>query len=175
MEHQVRHIFAYGSLMWRPDFEFLSAKPAKLVGFHRRLSVLSHHYRGTPEKPGLVLGLDNGGTCLGLVYEISEQAWEDVIHQVRAREMLGDVYIEAIKEFSLLETGEGVRAVTYLVNHHSSQYFPNEKPEALLPYIHQGHGIYGSCLDYVTNTILHLRQLGIHDDGLEALAEFVLA
>ena len=174
MECQVRHIFAYGSLMWRPDFEFVSARPAKLDGYHRRLSVLSHHYRGTPEKPGLVLGLDDGGTCLGLVYEIAEEAWENVITQVRQREMLGDVYNEAIKEFSLLETREIVRAVTYLVNHQSIQYFPNEKPEALLPYIYQGHGQFGSCRDYVTNTILHLRQLGIYDEGLEELAEFVL-
>ncbi len=161
--------------MWRPDFEFISARPAKLEGFHRRLSVLSHHYRGTPEKPGLVLGLDNGGTCLGLVYDIAEEAWPKVINQVREREMLGDVYNEAVKEFSLLETGETVSAVTYLVNHQSVQYFPNEKPEALLPYIYQGHGLYGSCLDYVINTITHLRQLDIHDEGLEALAEFVMA
>ena len=174
MEQKVRHIFAYGSLMWRPDFEFISARPAKLEGFHRRLSVLSHHYRGTPEKPGLVLGLDIGGTCLGLVYEIAEHSWARTIDQVRAREMLGDVYNEAIKEFSLLETGETVSAITYLVNHQSTQYFPSEKPEALLPYIYQGHGLYGSCLDYVINTITHLRQLGIHDEGLEALAEHVL-
>ena len=73
--------------MWRPEFEFVSTKPAALKGYHRRLSVLSHHYRGTPEKPGLVLGLDLGGTCVGLVYQIAEEAWENVIAQVRQREM----------------------------------------------------------------------------------------
>ena len=63
-----RHIFAYGSLMWRPDFEFEKSSPATITGYHRRLSIVSNHYRGTFEKPGLVLGLDSGGTCKGLVY-----------------------------------------------------------------------------------------------------------
>ena len=174
MERQVRHIFAYGSLMWRPDFEFVSARPAKLQGFHRRLCVISHHYRGTPEKPGLVLGLDHGGSCSGLVYEIAHDAWDEVSAKVRAREMLGDVYDEMVKEFSVLATGEKIHAITYIVNHQSTQYLPPQKTETLLPYINQGHGQFGSCRDYVTNTILHLRQLGIHDEGLEALAEFVL-
>jgi glutathione-specific gamma-glutamylcyclotransferase len=173
MVEPVRHIFAYGSLMWRPDFEFVSAKPAKLEGFHRRLSVISHHYRGTPEKPGLVLGLDHGGSCSGLVYRIADEAWEEVSTKVRAREMLGDVYDEVVKEFVVLQSGEKIRAITYVVNHASHQYFPPQRPEAMLPYINQGHGQMGSCKDYVVNTILHLRRLGIHDEGLEALAEFV--
>jgi glutathione-specific gamma-glutamylcyclotransferase len=168
------HIFAYGSLMWRPDFEFVSARPAKLEGFHRRLCVLSHHYRGTLEKPGLVLGLDVGGECSGLVYEIAAAAWEDTTFKVRAREMLGDVYTEVVKEFSVLATDEKVQAITYVVNHQSSQYLAAQSPENLLPYINQGIGQFGACRDYVINTLLHLRQLGIYDDGLEALAAFVL-
>ncbi len=160
--------------MWRPDFEFVSAKPARLYGYHRRLSVLSHHYRGTPEKPGLVLGLDRGGSCLGLVYQIAEGSWAETSKKVRAREMLGDVYSEVVKSFTILETSRKVDAVTYVVNHSSVQYMPPQKPEELMPYVNQGHGQFGSCRDYVRNTILHLRQLGIHDAGLEALAPFVL-
>jgi len=161
--------------MWRPEFEFVSAKPALLEGYHRRLSVLSHHYRGTPENPGLVLGLDEGGSCLGLVYEIADHAWVKTSDKVRAREMLGDVYTEEVKEFSLRDEAIKVRAITYVVNHASGQYMPPQKPEDLMPFINQGHGQFGSCRDYVINTILHLRQLGIHDAELEALAPFVLA
>ena len=170
-----RRIFAYGSLMWRPDFEFVQARPARLIGFHRRLSVFSHHYRGTPEKPGLVLGLDRGGSCVGLVYDVMEADWEQVIAKVRAREMLGDAYREASKSFLILENAERVEAITYVVRRQSAQYVPQMKSEELLHFINQGHGTMGSCRDYVANTIRHLRQLGIHDAGLEVFAPHVMA
>ncbi|MDE2386022.1 MAG: gamma-glutamylcyclotransferase [Alphaproteobacteria bacterium] len=167
-------IFAYGSLMWRPDFEFKSARPARLFGYHRALSVLSHHYRGTKEKPGLVLGLDRGGSCLGLVYDIDADDWVSTIAKVREREMLGDVYSEQVKRFRLVESGEEVRAITYVVRRQSEQYAPAMSLEQLLHYVGQGHGTMGSCRAYVANTLRHLRALGIHDHRLEQLAPHVL-
>jgi glutathione-specific gamma-glutamylcyclotransferase len=167
-------IFAYGSLMWRPGFQFVSAEPARLYGFHRRFSVYSHHYRGTPEKPGLVLGLDRGGSCLGLVYEIADSKWPEIIAKVREREMLGDAYRESHKRPVVLGTGAPVDALTYVVRRQSAQYVPPMSVEQLLPYVRQGHGTMGSCRDYVANTIQHLRQLGIHDAALEAFAPHVL-
>ena len=161
--------------MWRPGFEFVSAKPAKLAGYHRRLAVFSNHYRGTDEKPGLVVGLDVGGECFGLIYEIAPSRWEDVIDYVRKRELLGDVYDERQLNFTILETGETVAAITYVVRHQSKQYVPVMTVEELLPYINQGHGTMGSCKDYVANTITHLRQLNIHDSELERFAPYVMA
>jgi glutathione-specific gamma-glutamylcyclotransferase len=70
-----KHIFAYGSLMWRPDFEYVNSSLGTITGCHRRLSIISHHYRGTPEKPGLVLGLDTGGSCVGVLYEVEPAKW----------------------------------------------------------------------------------------------------
>jgi len=169
-----QRIFAYGSLMWRPDFEFLRARPARLLGYHRRLSVISHHYRGTKENPGLVLGLDRGGSCIGLVYDIAAEQWAAVHAKVRAREMLGDVYDEVAKRFSVLESGEKVQALTYVVRRQSEQYAPQMTRDELLAFINRGQGTMGSCKDYVANTITHLRQFGIHDRGLEELAPFVL-
>ena len=168
-------IFAYGSLMWRPDFEFTRARKARLYGFHRRLSVFSHHYRGTEEKPGLVLGLDRGGSCLGIVYDVADVQWDDTISRVREREMLGDVYNEQKKRFVILDSGEPVEAITYIVQRASKQYVPVMTNDELLHFIRQGHGTMGSCRDYVANTIRHLRELGIHDEGLEAFAHHVLA
>ncbi|MBG1233709.1 gamma-glutamylcyclotransferase [Aestuariivirga litoralis] len=160
--------------MWRPDFNFTSARKARLHGFHRRLSVFSHHYRGTPEKPGLVLGLDRGGSCLGLVYDVAAENWAEVIAKVRAREMLGDAYHERQKRFVVLDSGESVEALTYIVQRTSKQYVPQMKMEELLHFIGQGHGTMGSCRDYVANTIQHLRELGIHDPGMEAFAPHVM-
>jgi len=175
VSHDEPHrIFAYGSLMWRPDFEFTTARKARLYGFHRRLSVFSHHYRGTPEKPGLVLGLDRGGSCLGIVYDVADAVWDDVIKKVREREMLGDAYHEHAKRFVVLASGEQVKAITYIVQRTSKQYVPQMTNDELLRFIRQGHGTMGSCRDYVANTIRHLRELGIHDDGLEVFAPHVL-
>ena len=167
-------IFAYGSLMWRPDFTFVQARPARLTGYHRRLSVFSHHYRGTVEKPGLVLGLDRGGSCVGIVYDIAVAEWDKVSLQVREREMLGDVYQESWKQFIILDSTEKVTALTYIVRRESAQYAPAMPVAELTHFIDQGQGTMGSCRDYVANTLLHLRQLGIHDRGLEALAAHVL-
>ena len=160
--------------MWRPGFEFLSAKPARLDGYHRRLAVFSNHYRGTDEKPGLVVGLDIGGSCFGVIYEIAAPRWNDTITYVRGRELLGDVYAEQRLRFSVLENSKAVEAITYVVRHESKQYVPPLTVEELLPYINQGHGTMGSCRDYVANTITHLRQLGIHDADLERFAPHVM-
>jgi glutathione-specific gamma-glutamylcyclotransferase len=160
--------------MWRPEFQFRAARPARLEGYHRRLSVFSHHYRGTPECPGLVLGLDEGGFCEGLLYDIEDDLWPQVIAQVRAREMLGDVYVEMILPVQLLQASERYDAITYVAHRHSEQFAPRMAQDALLAYISQGRGTKGSCRQYVANTILHLRQLGIRDEGLEVLAPHVL-
>ena len=67
-------VFGYGSLMWDPGFPHEAAHPALLVGYHRRFCLYSQRYRGTPERPGLVLGLDRGGSCRGVVYQVAAEA-----------------------------------------------------------------------------------------------------
>ena len=81
-------VFAYGSLIWRPGFAHLGARPALLRGYHRRFCIWSRHYRGTPERPGLVLGLDRGGACQGVVFEVAAEAAAAVLEYLDARENL---------------------------------------------------------------------------------------
>ena len=171
-EHCYR-IFAYGSLMWRPDFEFVKSSLGQVRGYHRRLSVYSHHYRGTPEKLGLVLGLDRGGSCLGLVYDVAPECWAEVLEYVRKRELITHVYREVVENILLADQQETVAAVTYVVDPAHPQFAPPMPNEEIAAKVMQAHGLAGSCLDYVWNTIMHLRKLGIHDEGLEALTQYL--
>jgi glutathione-specific gamma-glutamylcyclotransferase len=169
-----RWIFAYGSLMWRPGFAFKQAVPARLSGYHRRLSVYSYHYRGTPEKPGLVLGLDRGGSCAGMVYEVAAENWKTTLAYVREREMITGVYREIVKQVYSEALEKPVDAVTYAVNRDHSQCAPPMSVADTMVYVSQGKGLAGSCANYVGNTISHLRSMGIHDAGLERLAPHVM-
>src|SRR5205823_11445244 len=89
-------VFGYGSLMWRPDFPFVERVEARLVGAHRALCVYSFVHRGTAQRPGLVLGLDRGGTCRGIAYRVSVTKRADVIAYLRKREQVTSVYREVI-------------------------------------------------------------------------------
>src|ERR1700744_18998 len=90
-------VFGYGSLMWRPGFEFLERVPARLIGEHRGLCVYSFVHRGTPEKPGLVLGLDRGGACRGIAFRVDAKHRDDVIGYLREREKTTHVYPEVMR------------------------------------------------------------------------------
>ena len=86
-------VFAYGSLMWDPGFEYESVLPATIYGYHRRFCILSHVYRGTLEAPGLVFGLDRGGSCRGRVFQIAPSQVSTVLGASWDREMIYHVYV----------------------------------------------------------------------------------
>ena len=90
-------VFGYGSLIWRPGFDFLERVPARLIGAHRALCVFSHVHRGTPGRPGLVLGLDFGGACRGVAYRVAAKKRADTIAYLRAREQATNVYRETMR------------------------------------------------------------------------------
>ena len=90
-------VFGYGSLMWRPGFEFIEQVPARLIGEHRALCVYSFDHRGTPEKPGLVLGLDRGGACRGIAFRVAGQHRDDTVDYLRGREQTTNVYREVMR------------------------------------------------------------------------------
>src|SRR3954453_11189167 len=112
-------VFAYGSLMWRPGFAFLERVPARLLGAHRALCVLSHVHRGTPERPGLVLGLDRGGSCRGVAFRVQQQNREATMAYLTSREQVTKVYRETWHNLRLAD-GRVVRGVAYTVDraHH---------------------------------------------------------
>lgn len=163
-------IFGYGSLMWRPGFAFLRSEPARIHGYHRRLCVYSYVHRGTPEQPGLVLGLDRGGSCHGTAFEVDPAVWDETISYLRAREQVTSVYLERRKAVTLIASRRTVEAVTYVVDREHRQYAGVLDDNALERHVRLGQGISGHCTDYVMNTLAHLREMKIHDPALERLA-----
>ena len=162
-------IFAYGSLMWRPEFSFEEQRRARVFGYHRALCILSHHYRGTPERPGLVLGLDRGGSCVGQCFRIAAEGAAATMRAVRERELVTDVYREAVAPVRLAD-GRYVRAVTYVADRNHPQYAGALPLAELRARVLGGHGVAGPNLDYVLNTHRHLIALGIRDPLLAAIA-----
>lgn len=163
-------VFGYGSLMWKPGFTHVESGPALIRGFHRKLCVYSHVHRGTPACPGLVMGLDRGGSCHGMAYRVEAAYWQETLAYLRAREQVTSVYVEAVKPVSLMDSGRKIEALTYLVNRKHRQYAGNLGLQQLLSLVQQGEGISGRCTEYIANTLEHLRDMKIHDSRLEDLA-----
>jgi len=165
-------VFAYGSLMWRPDFPFVERLEARLVGAHRALCVYSFVHRGTPERPGLVLGLDQGGTCRGIAYRVPVKNRGATVAYLRAREQVTSVYRECIRPIWLKSRPERrVQALCYMVDRGHVQYAGRLSLERQLHHVRQGHGHSGANREYVIATVGALEQLGYRETELHLLAQ----
>jgi cation transport protein ChaC len=169
-------VFGYGSLMWRPGFEFLERVPARLIGLHRALCVFSFVHRGTPEKPGLVLGLDRGGMCRGIAFRVAAAKREATIAYLRSREQVTSVYVETVRRIDLEDEarrqgGRQVRALTYVVDRGHVQYAGRLSVAESVHYVRQGHGRSGINRDYVIETVRALEALGYRETDLHRIAQ----
>jgi len=165
-------VFGYGSLIWRPGFAHLERVPARMVGLHRSLCVYSFVHRGTPEKPGLVLGLDRGGACRGLAYRVAAKERAQTLAYLRGREQVTSVYRETVRTVWLAGKPERrVQAVCYVVDHGHPQYAGRLPIAQQLHLVRQGHGSSGVNRDYVLETVAALEALGYRDPELHLLAE----
>ena len=162
-------VFGYGSLMWRPGFPFLERRGARLKGYHRALCVYSHVHRGTPQRPGLVLGLDRGGSCRGVAYRVGGREAEATIAYLRAREQATAAYLERRVPVDL-EDGRRVAALVYVVDRRHPQYAGDLPHEDLVRLVRQGVGQSGANPDYVRSTHDHLIALGVTDPVLARVA-----
>ena len=161
-------IFAYGSLMWRPDFAFVERVRARLFGYHRALCIYSHHHRGTEQRPGLVLGLDRGGSCVGQCFRIAAPARAATLDAVRRRELISGVYAEIAAPVRLAD-GRRLAAVAYVALRGHPQYAGALDEAAVARHVAQGHGTGGPNIDYLRNTQAHLAEMGIRDERLAAV------
>jgi cation transport protein ChaC len=167
-------VFGYGSLMWRPGFEHSEQVPARLIGEHRALCVYSFDHRGTPEKPGLVLGLDRGGACRGIAFRVSGHLRDSTIEYLRSREQTTHVYREVMRSVWLdNEARERVSALTYVVDRGHIQYAGRLPLHEQLRIVQQGHGRSGNNRDYVLATVRAIEAQGFRDTELHRLAQML--
>ncbi len=164
-------LFAYGSLIWNPAFHYVERRIGAVHGLHRRFCLWTNLGRGTPDRPGLVLGLDRGGRCRGVLYRLAAAEFDTELEIVWRREMVTGAYrprwVEAV-------TVEGrVRALTFVINRDHDRYARALGDDELIRTLATAQGALGSCADYLFHTASHLTQLGIADAALERLCTAV--
>ena len=164
-------VFAYGSLMWNPGFATAETQPARLHGWHRALCIYSEHYRGTPQKPGLILGLLAGGSCRGLAHRLPSDGYDAARRYLWDREIRNDgVYQEVVRPLHLGD-GRTVKALVYLADRTHRQFADKLPIDRVVELVRHSRGTTGTNLTYLNNTLAHLRELGLRDPVLETLAQ----
>ncbi|RWO72756.1 MAG: gamma-glutamylcyclotransferase [Mesorhizobium sp.] len=165
-------VFGYGSLIWRPGFAHVETQRARLHGYRRSLCVYSFVHRGTRERPGLVLGLDRGGSCVGLAFRVPGDLRDEVMAYLRERELVTNVYLERILKIRL-DGGGTVDAVVYIVDRQHEQYAGALDAADAAAVVRGAVGQSGNNEDYVLSTLEHLEALSISDHWLEDVASQV--
>ncbi len=168
MSEQPFWVFGYGSLMWRPGFAAAETQPAVLQGYHRSFCIYSTHYRGTPEKPGLVLGLAPGGSCCGLALRVAGPEVAAVKDYLRERELVAYAYREAMLPITLRD-GRTVEAYSFVADPAHRQYAGDLGVGPSAAIIMEAMGCAGLNRDYLINTVRELEAHGVVDAPLHAL------
>jgi cation transport protein ChaC len=166
-------VFAFGSLIWNPAFHFVERRTARIHGFHRQFCLWARAGRGSPERPGLMLSLVSGGSCTGVAYRLARRAAVTELDVLWRREMSTMAYRPV---WTTARTSKGPEPViAFSANREHERYVPGLEDAAVARYLATGAGPMGRCCDYLFDTVEHLRQLGIRDRRLEALAAKVRA
>jgi cation transport protein ChaC len=166
-------LFAYGSLMWNPTFHFTERHIGRVHGYHRRFCLWTHLGRGSPATPGLMLGLEPGGSCRGIAFRIAGAAVEEETDIVWAREMISAAYVP---RWVRVHTSDGpVAAIAFTMNRDFSRYAGRLPEPQVAATIARARGSIGPCADYLFDTLAHLETLGIRDHALASLREQVVA
>jgi glutathione-specific gamma-glutamylcyclotransferase len=164
-------VYGYGSLLWDPGFDYEERRPALLHGYHRSFCVYSEYYRGTVERPGLVLGLDRGGSCRGVAYRLRLELAASVLDYLWEREMIYNVYEPRVVQIRLSD--RMVPSRTFIANRRHVQYAGQLSMTEKSRLIQQGVGTGGANIEYLSNTMSHLAALGVDDAGLRRLSAMV--
>ncbi len=168
-------VFAYGSLMWRPGFKVAETRPATIYGYHRAMCIWSHHYRGTVSCPGLVLGLDRGGSCHGLALRVAKSRAKAVIAYLHKRELMGGEVYHPRTLIARFEDGRRVPVYAFVASREHKQYAGGLTTARIAKVIRKARGSTGTAHAYLANTVAHLDAMGLKDRGLRHLLAVVEA
>ena len=164
-------VFGYGSLMWDPGFSYIDKQPATLTGFHRSFCIYSHYYRGTPERPGLVLGLNEGGECQGIAFRVNRIDWFDIINYLDDRELIGYAYKPVEVDIQFERTETTAQAYTYIADPIHPKYAGDIGFERSIDTIMNAVGVGGLNRDYLINSIQQLKKHGYNEPNLFYMKE----
>lgn len=159
-------VFGYGSLMWSPGFRSLQRAPARVHGYHRSLCILSYQHRGSRERPGLVLGLQKGGSCWGMAFRVAPARTRAVLRALWRREMIYSVYLPRLLS-ARLHTGATVQALAFVADPAHPQYAGDLSIRRMARAVANGSGARGPNVEYLRRTLSHMHQIGIPDHHLE--------
>jgi len=165
-------VFAYGSLMWNPGFRYQEVYRAQVYGYHRALCVWSWVYRGTPREPGLVLGLDTGGSCVGRAFRVVQRDKRAALAYLYEREMISNIYRPLLCGLRLSDH-RTVTGLTFQVDRGHPQYAGKLSAERAAATICDARGRNGPNTDYVINTVAHLDELGLRDPLLSRVYDIL--
>lgn len=163
-------IFGYASLMWKPEFPFLEAQTALVRGYHRALCVWSTQYRGTPEEPGLVMGLDRGGSCKGRAFLLARNDVPQVMEYLHEREMGTECYAPKFLN-ATLQDGRKTQVYAYIMRRDHDQYTGKLSIDESVEIVLKGVGPMGTSLEYLESTLEHLDEMGIVEGPLHEICE----
>jgi cation transport protein ChaC len=161
-------VFGYGSLMWNPEFVFEERAAGRVHGYHRALCIYSTRYRGTPERPGLVMGLDRGGSCHGMAFKVPARNVTETLLSLWQREMRNRTYDPRL--VWVRSAHASVRALAFVVDPGHPHYAGKLAVETIAHRIASCRGVRGENSEYLHNTIAHLAALGVHDHRLISVA-----
>lgn len=167
-------LFAYGSLIWNPATDYAESGQAVARGWHRRFCLgWDHRFRGSREAPGLMLALDRGGQCRGMLYALPEARLEAQLHLLIRREMTMVPSAFPWRWIDVVTTEAPLRALTFAMDRKSGRYVANLSEEQLADVLASAVGYRGSMAEYLFSTVAKLEELGIHDRNLWRLQALV--
>ena len=165
-------VFGYGSLIWNPALYFTEKQRGTVHGYHRRFCLWSTIGRGSPSRPGLMLGLERGGSCKGIFYKIDRREIRTELDIVFRRELITAAYRPTWVSARILGKSP-FKAIAFVINRDHNRYAGMLDDETVIQTIADAKGTLGSCSDYLYETVLQLENLGMPDRRLASIARHV--
>ncbi|MGI9076375.1 MAG: gamma-glutamylcyclotransferase [Gemmatimonadaceae bacterium] len=166
-------VFGYGSLLWKPGFDVVESRIATVSGWHRAFGFRVARFRGTRDQPGLMLALDRGGTCKGMILKLPQAQVEATLHTLFRREVMVKPAVNVPRWLTAKTDNGSIRAIAFVVNRESPHYAGKLRPDEVAGVLATAAGHWGTCAEYLRATVCRLEELGIHDRKLWQLQSLV--